>query len=405
MGTATDRLRILRKSRFSVILPGITAALLLIAICVLIGKNRGDSERKVLSAAMTAIDDRDPDQLQGAINLLKEHKDLGYELTLFRGARSLFLGRPDLALAEFARVSPGGSHRILLLTLTGEALYRQGDLSTAESCLQQAVAEAPDTANAHRWLATVYYDLGAMDRALLHLQEVSRIVPDDYRPHHMRGVIYKEFGENASAVKSFETAARLVRLPSERTNVLVALASVRMTSKEFHAAMLALKKCEVTAEVLSMQAECLWNQGDPLAASETLMRAESVGAVPIPGRRLRSRMLIEDGKPKEATEILIHILSSDASDDEAEYLLATAYKLVGDHSNYTLHLERSESLKGLKVELTALSQTAMENPEDSAVREQLATICDKLGMSHMAEIWRTAAVAAEKKSASESVIP
>lgn len=405
MGIETDRPRTPRHSRFPAILLGIIATLLFIVIYVVVGKSRAALERNALSTAMTAIDARDAEQLQSAINVLKDHEDLKYELTLFRGARSLFLGRPDLALAEFARVSPDGSDRILLLTLTGEALYRQGDFSAAESCLQQAVVESPDNANAHRWLATIYYDLGAMDRALLHLQEVARVVPDDYRPHHMRGVIYKEFGENAAGVKSFEAAARLATLPSERTNVLVALASVQMTRKDFHAAMLALKKCEVTAEVLSMQAECLWNQGDPSAASETLDRAESLGAVPISGRRLRSRMLIEDGKPIEATEILIQILSSDASDDEAEYLLANSYKFAGDQENYTLHLERSESLKGLKVELTALSQTAMENPEDSAVREQLATVCDKLGMSHMAKIWRTAAVAAQKKAASESVIP
>ncbi|MEJ7592320.1 MAG: tetratricopeptide repeat protein [Planctomycetaceae bacterium] len=383
---------------------GVTAAIAVTSLIVISHFDRVSSDA-VLVVALKALDDRDVQHVQDAIKLLQDDPNCEAEVTVLRGARSLFLDRPDIALREFADVTPTGQFRIPLLILTGEALYRVGQLPEAENCLQQAIVDAPDNAHAHRWMATVYDDLGRMDRALVHLEAVSRIEPRDFRPHRMRGVIYNDFWEYDRAETAFQQAVDLAVLPSEQTDDLVSLASVQMARKEFQAALQSLQRCQDTALVLSAKAECLWNLGDPDQAEKLLSQAENLGAVPATGLRLQARMLIERQKSTEAIAILQEVLSNDASDDESEYLLAMAYRLLSDDANYNQHLQHSEKLKALKVKLTALSQKAMEQPDNSQVRQEMSVVCDQLGLAKMAGLWRTAAAACDKKSANESTTP
>lgn len=363
------------------------------------------STDEVLLDAIQALDDRDVQRVQDAIKLLQDDPQCESEVQFLRGARSLLLDRPDLALREFADLAPTGPFRISLLIMTGEALYRVGQLPEAENCLQQAIADAPENGHAHRWLATVYYDLGSMDRALFHLEALSRIDPGDLRPHRMRGVIYNDFGEYERAEVAFQKAVDLAVLPSDQSNVLVSLATVQMARKEFQAALQSLERCQDSATVLSAKAECFWNLGDPVQAEKQLSRAGNLGTVPASGRRLQARMLIEKQKPTQAIAILQEVLSQDVADDESEYLLAMVWRLLSDDVKYNQHLQNSEKLKALKVELTALSQKAMEQPDNSQVREEMAVVCDQLGLGKMAKLWRSAAAACNRKPANESVAP
>lgn len=365
----------------------------------------GRSSETALSDALVAVQIRDVHGIQMALRTLETDEKKPSEVIFLKGARSLFLNRPDLALRDFAAIEPEGSIRIPLMVLTGESLYRTGKLQDAERCLLQAVAEDPQNADAHRWLATVYYDLGAMSKALFHLNAVSEIQPDDFRPHRMRGVIYREFGQNDDAVAAYSRAAELAKAPTDLSEVLVSIASVQITRKEFEAALQSLEKCKESSSVLAIRAECWWNLGDLSRADEALSRAAELGDVPANGLRLRARMFIENKDPADAISILTGLLRDDASDDEAEYLLAMAYRLQNQDELATQHLQKSEWIKSLKVELTTLSQRAMENPDDPVVRDELATVCDKLGLTEMARIWRTAAAACRQISSEKKESP
>ena len=352
-----------------------------------------------------AVDERDVRLVEDTINQLKSDPLREPELTMLRGARSLFRDRPDLALKQFAKVTPTGPIRLPVLILAGEALYRVGQLPEAENCLQQALVDAPDNISAQRWLATVYYDLGRMDRALFHLNEVSRIEPRDFRPHRMRGVIYNDFREYDLALKAFQQAADLAVLPSDQMQVFVSLASVYIARKEFQNAMRELDRCPDSAIVLATKAECCWNLGDPGQAEALLSQAKGLGTVPAAGRRLQGRILMEKQKPAEAIAVLQKVRSDDPSDDECEYLLAMSYRLLKDNAKYNEHLQQSEKLKALKLELTSLSQIAMDQPSNWQVRERMAEVCDQLGLPQMAKLWRTAAAACMRNSGHEITNP
>jgi hypothetical protein len=64
-------------------------------------------------------------------------------------------------------------------------------------------------------------------------------------------------------------------------------------------------------------------------------------------------------------------------------------------------ISRSEEVKALKLKLTELSQLAMREAENADVREEMAVICENLGMKEMAQLWQTAAAACRASSPEE----
>ena len=97
--------------------------------------------------------------------------------------------------------------------------------------------------------------------------------------------------------------------------------------------------------------------------------------------------------------MLESLIASDPSEDEAEYLLALLFRQLKDESQYQVHLARSESIKALKTQLTELSQQAMHDPANAEVRDQLAALCDQLGLKPLAAVWRTAAASCRRRQA------
>ncbi|MFT5093233.1 MAG: putative Zn-dependent protease [Porticoccaceae bacterium] len=360
-----------------------------------------DSSEDIVDRALTAIQRRDLDGIQVAIKELWRDEGRHNELSVLIGVRHLVLNRPAPALEEFSAASPDGRLRLPLLIATGEALYRVGQLQGAERCLRQAVTEAPDNADVHRWLATIYYDQGRTDRMLYHLDTLSRVSPEDFRPHRMRGVVFQDLGNHQGAISAFQQAAALTANPVDLTEVLLPLALSQISLKEYQKAVQTLQRCQPTVAALSARADCAWNLGESEQAEKLLARAESTGPLQGAGKRLRTRMLLEQGTPEVAVSILKKLTAEDASDSEAEYLLALAYQQLGERSLSRQHLKRSEEVKALKLKLTELSQLAMREAKNADVREEMAVICENLGMKEMAQLWRTAAAACRASSPEE----
>ena len=97
--------------------------------------------------------------------------------------------------------------------------------------------DTPDNADALRWLATVYYDLGDIENTLQMLNEVCRVAPQDYRPHQMQGVIYRDFGEYQKAIAELRQALELAGEAAIQAEVRPLLASAQMSLKQFDAAL------------------------------------------------------------------------------------------------------------------------------------------------------------------------
>ncbi len=356
---------------------------------------RWASPDQLLQQSLQGIQSRDAEEVRQALAGLETYSDQSDRVQLLQGALNLLSDNPQLALQDFAKLDPQGPLRDPLLTLTGEALYRIGKLDEAQHCLLLAVQDNPDNVDALRWLATVNYDLGDIDQTLQLLREVSRVAPQDDRPHQMQGAIYRDFGEHQKAITELGRALELGAKNSHEIRPL--LASSLMSLKQFDAALATLRECPETTVTLSLKADCLWQSGQASAARETLAQAESLGKLPASGRRLKARILIEHNELPAARQLLESLIVSDPGDDEAQYQLALVFRQLKDESAYQAHLARSESIKSLKTQLTALSEQAMKEPSNAEIRDRLAAICDQLGLQPMAQVWRTAAASCRRR--------
>src|SRR5690606_3901336 len=116
-------------------------------------------------------------------------------------------------------------------------------LRGAESVLREAVALDDKQADAHRWLAATYFDLGAMHDAQRHLATVSELAPDDPRPSRLRGLIYKDYEKYTRAVEEYEETLR--RQPDQK-DVLFELAFCLAKLRQLDRALALLRDCEPT---------------------------------------------------------------------------------------------------------------------------------------------------------------
>ena len=135
---------------------------------------KGDSESaKRLAARLEAAGDRD-------------------HARLLRGEAALRRGDLAEAVREFNRIRDRGD-----LLVDASAIYGQWFLlelkrpAEAEHFLRFVVSRRPDHVDAHRGLATIYYDQ-RMDRGGRPLGRLGRPRPDDGRPYRFIGLIYRE---------------------------------------------------------------------------------------------------------------------------------------------------------------------------------------------------------------------
>ncbi len=372
----------------------------LLAICLYVNSHEtlpDITPEQVFQQGLQGVQDRKLAEVRTALDQLAGNPEYVDQHRLLRGALRLLSNNPRAALQDFGKLSPDGPYRDPLLTLTAEALYRQGQLEEAQQCLELALADDADNVAALRWLATVYYDLGELEGTLNTLRNVSRIAPEDFRPHHMQGVIYRDYGQHEHAVAEFEQAVKLAKTVEMQAELRSLLASSQMSLKQFDAALKTLEESPKSALALSLQADCRWQLGQSDVAGKLLKEAETLGELPTSARRLQARILFEQNSLDAARQLLEPVIAVDPSDDEAEYLLAQVFRQQQDEGQYQRHQARAEHIKSLKNKLTELSGQAANEPGNAEVRDELANICGQLGLEQLASVWRTAAASCRRR--------
>ncbi len=100
-----------------------------------------------------------------------------------------------------------------VLNSKGLALEVLGRGSEAATCLERAVALAPQTRSYHFNLARIDTALGQMDRAVREYREVVRLQPDDYAARYTLALSLQKKGDEEAAIPEFQKAVSL--MPTE----------------------------------------------------------------------------------------------------------------------------------------------------------------------------------------------
>lgn len=279
------------------------------------------------------------------------------------------------------------------LVTAGRRLLDEGRLREASAAFAAATEADPQEPDAHRGLAAVAYDQGALLHAVRHLEEVARLDPQDGRPHRMIGTIYGDLDRREDAVAAYRAAAERTLTPAARAEVQEELAEQLLELGDAAAALAALPREAASPVAAAVRVEATWaveGSEAALAGATAAMKAHPRSAR-LAG--LVGRLHADRGEWQEATEPLMAALRIDPADLEALQALASAYERLGRTAAAESVRERRDLAQKQLERLTALTRDANDRPWDPAVRLELAATCEALGKADLAAMWRQSAAA------------
>jgi len=370
-----------------------TFAVLVVVPAVMLGAwYRWDHSRPnaVFLRAMSAIESRDFRGVSAAAERLQQFPEFRPHSHLLQGCVLLDAGDAPAALREFYRTRPEGILRFPVLQFSAQALYRTGRILEAAQLLILLLNENPNSAEAHRWLGAIYYDLGNQSVALAELTEAVRLNPLDHRPHRLLGVICTDRSLYLDAIEHYRTALRLGKnIP--QPDIEVDLAVLLLGRNQYKEALESLADAPPSSTVWALRAECHDGLGERDASQDAI--AAALSADPENSRALRfyGTQQLFDGSAESAIEPLQKVLRQDPHDTAARYQLAMAYLKLGQTDDWQREMDARDASNKLHDQFIVLMKQAAEETENAEIREEMAAIAHSLGKHETAKRWELAA--------------
>lgn len=281
--------------------------------------------------------------------------------------------------------------------LTGKCLLYLGEPAQAERAFDFVIRQRPDHADAHRSLAAIYYDQGALLRTLQHLQEVVRLDPHDGRPHRMMGDIYKELKRDGQAIDCFQEALRRTLSRAFADDVREELAECLIKQSRYAEALQVLHECDPqnapSSRHLACLAECLYAQGQTAECRMLLDRARADHPAATELLRLGARLHQDAHELEAAAALLVRVVALDRHNYPGRYQLALTYERLGRAEQAEEQRRLCRQTQTYLVEMDRLKQEAIDRPWDATRRHRLAELCRKLDRPEQARLWLRAAAA------------
>ena len=351
------------------------------------------------TAAWEAVDREDGAAARQAIRSLRERGAVALagvvqaRLLVARG-----FSRPALdLLAAFPADTTAADDADLLRfvhLVRGEAAYRLRLYPLAEQELNAVLAAAPDSVDAHRLLAAMTYDAGAIPAAIEHLEETARLAPNDPRPHRLLGLIHNDYERYPEAVEHYVESLRRSPDQADRNEVLVEMAGSLVKLHRHREALATLDKLAGGAADL-LRAECLLAIGDRGAARGIVNRILETSPDDLGALRLEGSIDLEDGNPQGAVRPLERGVAKHPRDYLVRLKLAQAYAGAGREADADAARAEAERIRALRRTFADLHQEAWARPGDADVRRRLATMAADLDRPDLEQVWLEAAAAVE----------
>ena len=300
------------------------------------------------------------------------------------------------AVAEFNQIKDQGDLLVEASALCGRwfllELHRPAE---AERFLRFVISKKPDHVDAHRGLATIYYDQRAWVPAVLHLLKWAELDPQDGRAHRFMGLIYKDLDQPTPAVACYEEALRRQLAAPVAEEVKAELAECLVAQSHYERALGLLESCggrsDETSKLVALRAECLWGLGRSSEAQALLDHALAEQSRAPELLRLRAKLYLHANNTDAAVPLLERAVGVDPNDYAARYQLAQAYQALDRPADAAEQRRLADRTKELLLQLTDLVKNASDNPWDADVRKRLAELCRKLDKPKLADMWQKAA--------------
>ena len=341
----------------------------------------------------------DRDDVAGAVRQADRLAAAGHadHAHLLRGETFYRLRRWGDAVEEFNRIAGEGPLRLDGAGLYGQCRLHLNDPREAFRAFTYVLEHRPDDLAAHRGLANLYYNQGAMVPALAEFEKVAALDDADGAPHRFMGHIYKDVERPAEAVREFEAALARRLDPEGARRARAELAELLVKGAEYARAAAVLDGCDLEEAarpaLVALRAEGLWGAGRQAEARALLGPALAAHPDAVPLLAARARIHLEEGEPAAAAGLLERATAAEPHEYAHRYQLAVAYEALGRTADAAEQRRLTRKLQDTLTEMSKLTQEAMTRPWDGAVRLRLAEVCRQLGKPDVAAIWQRAAAA------------
>lgn len=357
--------------------------------------------------AMQAAHSEDWSTVTAIRRELSSHPDFQSQTTLLLGLRLAADGHLESALRSLNRAAKTPDTAVPALAAAGRILYLMQRYREAIAVLQRVVSLDPRHEDGHRFLASAYYDIGAMNDALNVLEAITKFSPDDFRAYRLRAMILQDFERFDEALIQWNAAIYLsesatvfrVYCQLRKGECLIRLRQYDEAIKTLAAIPAAerdnivdgLSASEFNAEVLAARSEaCLavrrFEESARFATESLALSCDNIAATLVAVR------LAEEQQQFEKAELLLrNAINRHPGEVQLHTRLADVLASSGQSGLASVARARSDELMTLTKQFSDLHQQAIEHPYDAAVRLRLAQAAEKLGRDRIAEMWYRAA--------------
>jgi tetratricopeptide (TPR) repeat protein len=306
------------------------------------------------------------------------------------------------AVEQFKKIQELGPLRWQAAEFYGLAALALGQRHEAERGLRYVVEHAPDSIDAHRGLAALYFDQGALTTAVDHLERVAELDPSDGRPHRFMGYIYKDLKQNTEAIRAFGAALERSLGPAFEEDVKENLAEVLVRHSDYQDALRTLDTCTpdtaARPRLIALRAEALWALQQTGEACRLLDQALAEQGSSPELLRQRGEIALQENQPDKAAVWLEQAAALDRQDLTSRQLLARTYEALGQKEQAARYRQSAQQIQETLHQMTKLSKEAMARPWDAAVRKELADVSERLDRPDLAAMWRQAAASCPQSS-------
>jgi len=348
-----------------------------------------------VARAIMAMDAQDIDRVKLELDALKEAPGGAEYHDFVSGIIMMRQNKYADALALFGAAKDVPELQVQSYVLSAEALVKLGDPASALGLLNEAVRLEPNLTDAHRWLAQIYYDQGADSAAVLHLNRISDLDPNDYRPSFKMGLMNSDFQDWSGAVGHYDEAlSRNPPLPIQ-ADILLYKAQALVKLLEFEKA-LAILELPIVSQVQDptyraradvTRAQCLHDAGQ---GDEALRLAQGVldrAPTNLDALVIKGMVLLDKQDYQRAVDTLSMATSVDPYDYLSHYQLSRAYNGNGNATAAQQTLQRADQLKKLREDFSTLHEQADADPSNVEIKVRLGQTARLLGQNEMAFNW------------------
>ena len=277
--------------------------------------------------------------------------------------------------------------RLRSLTLLGESLYVMGHYKAAERAFHEVLSLSPRNIVAHRWLESIYSDIGAYDQMEFHALKVAELDQTDHRPHRHLGFLRREAETWEAAIRDFKESLRRSPHQQTRQEVLLEMADCYVHQLKYDEARNVLKDAAPSAQKSYLDAQCDYATKKVAEAKKTLDKSLQTSPDHVPSLLLRSEIALIDDDPGAAKKLLEQAVQAAPYDNNAHLKLSTVLLRLDEKDAAKKEAERAKELLDLQGRFSELNNQASQKPNDISIRRELAALARQLGREEEAQRW------------------